>query len=287
MDVNFEHDRSVPRRPNSAAPGSCRVVLRVHRISAHAAFSHQCMGRKTILADPHYGSGSRERTGKRIDTTRLKRIELAHVWYGLSVRVWTTLSLIMIGSIASADQLIDIPTARKILFEDVRYEFRAEPVVRGDIQHFLGIGIGKSFELDVREIQNSGTSPVGTFDFSYNFITAFPGGAAPGVSFGVQDAENLTKDGRRFYAVTTFRNGLDELSGNLYADVTLGFQCGSLTSPFVGVSLPFSNTVYLLAEDSGFRVSAGIGFHPAPKIDVRFITRDQKMLLSVSATSRF
>jgi len=210
----------------------------------------------------------------------------AFVWYGLSVRFLTVLSLAMLGTIASADQLIDIPTARKILFEDFRYEFRAEPVVGGQLQHFLGLGIGKSFELDLRDIENPGVRSVSTFDFSYNYVPALPG-ISPGISFGVQDASNTTLDGRRFYAVTTFRNTMDDIAGNVYADITLGFQVGSLTSPFVGVSVPFSQNFYVIAEDSGFRVSAGAEFRPSPRLAIRFVVREQRTLLSLSATSRF
>ena len=192
----------------------------------------------------------------------------------------------MLGALASADQLIDIPTARKIQLDDVRYEFRSSPYPGGSVQHFLGIGVGQSFELDMRDVWNAGTKPAGTFDFSYNLLSAIPG-ISPGISFGVQDAANLTTDGRRFYAVTTFRNDLDELPGNLYEDVTVGVQFGSLNSPFVGVALPVSKQVYLIAEHSGFRLSAGVEFRVLPHLAFRLITRDQETLLSLSGTVKF
>jgi len=173
------------------------------------------------------------------------------------------------------------------VFEDFRYEYRAEPTVGGEIQNFLGLGIGKSFELDLRDFRPAGGQSVNTLDLSYNLISAFPGGVAPGVSFGVQDAANVTPDGRRFFAVTTFRNTMDEISGNVYADITLGFQVGSLTSPFVGVSVPFTSHLYLLAEDNGFRINAGLEFRPSSRMALRFIVREQRTLLSLSATSRF
>jgi hypothetical protein len=203
------------------------------------------------------------------------------------VRLLTLAFLALASSSALADDLIDIPTARKILFEDVRYEFRVDPDLRGSNQQFMGIGIGNSWELDLRDIHNPATAPVGTFDLAYNLLSAFPGGIAPGISFGVQDAANLTQDGRRFYAVTTLRNSMDELPGNVYCDVTLGFQIGSLTSPFVGVSMPFSKTLYLLAEDSGFRLSSGFEFRPIPRVSARIIFRANQTLLSLSATGKF
>lgn len=203
------------------------------------------------------------------------------------MRLLTLALLIASASTAIADDLIDIPTARKINFEDVRYEFRVQPDLRGDNQQFLGIGIGTSLELDLRDIHTAALAPVGTFDFAYNLLPAFPGGIAPGISFGVQDAANLTPDGRRFYAVTTVRNSMDDIPGNVYMDVTLGFQVGSLTSPFVGISMPFAKTFYLLAEDNGFRVSAGFELRPIPRVNVRFIVRGNQPLLSLSAAAKF
>ncbi len=202
------------------------------------------------------------------------------------MRLLPTLLLSLTAGIASADQLIDIPTARKIPFEDVRYEFRAAPVVSGDLAHFLGIGVGNSFELDLRDVVKSGMNPVGTFDFSYNYIASVPG-ISPGISLGVLDASNLTQDGRRFYAVTTFRNPMDDLPGNLYSDISVGIQTGSLTSPFIGISLPFSKSFYLIAEHNGFRLSSGVELRPAPHVAVRFITRDRETLVSISAMLKF
>jgi hypothetical protein len=194
--------------------------------------------------------------------------------------------LSVVATTAFADELIDIPTARKISFEDVRYEFRADPTLRGTSQSFLGVGIGNSYELDFRDIQNKGSAAVATYDFEYNLLAAIPG-LAPGFSLGVQDAANLTSDGRRFYAVTTFRNTMDDIPGNVYADITLGFQVGSLTSPFVGVAVPFATNLFVLAEDSGFRVSAGLEYRPSKRMNVRLVVRNNQTLLSLSATTRF
>jgi len=202
------------------------------------------------------------------------------------MRLLTVVSLTLLGAIASADELIDIPTARKIVFEDVKFEYRAQPTSHGDAQSYLGIGVGRSFELDLRDIRDAGTAPVGTFDFSYNYLAALPG-LSPGLSFGVLDAANLTSDGRRFYAVTTFRNTMDEISGNVYADITLGMQVGSMTSPFVGVSVPFSPSIYLIAEDSGFRLSAGLEYRISSRVIFRVIDRNNQTLQSLRAAARF
>lgn len=202
------------------------------------------------------------------------------------MRLLTLALFTVIASSAFADELIDIPTARKITFEDVRYEFRAQPDLRGNNQQFLGIGVGTSFELDLKDTHTTKLAPVGSFDVAYNILTAFPG-LAPGFAVGIQDAPNLTPDGRRFYLVTTFRNEMDDLPGNLYTDVSLGIQTGSITSPFVGISMPFSKTLYLVAEDSGLRVSGGFELRPAPRVNLRFVVRDNQPLISLSASGKF
>lgn len=192
----------------------------------------------------------------------------------------------MFGALAMADELIDIPTARKIVFDDFRFEYRMEPFAGGDQQQFLGLGLGPSFELDFRDIQDSDVAPRATFDFSYNYLAAIPG-ISPGVSIGIQDAANQTSDGRRLYAVTTFRETMDEIPGNVYTDITVGFQAGSLTSAFAGVAMPFSTNLYLLAEDSGFRLSAGLEYRLSHRITFRLIDRENETLLSLSASGKF
>ena len=202
------------------------------------------------------------------------------------MRLQIVLGLALLASCASADQLIDIPTGRKIPTDDFRYEVRASPYSHGDVQHFLGIGVGPSMEFDFREMLTTGSHPIATGDFAFNILSAVPS-LAPGFSVGVQDAANLTPDGRRFYAVTTFRNELDELSGNLYADITVGMQFGSLSSPFVGAAVPLGEKIYLIAEHSGFRLSTGLELRPLPKVVFRVISRNQKTLLSLSALVKF
>ncbi len=194
--------------------------------------------------------------------------------------------LTMLGATAFADQLIDIPTARLIVFEDFRYELRSAPYAGGDQQQYLALGVGKSWELDLRDIQNSETASRGTFDLQYCLLQALPD-ISPAVSFGVQDGANETMDGRRFYAVTTFRESLDDVGSNAYADITLGYQSGSLDGMFAGVKVPLTTNFAVLGEDSGFRLSAGFEYRPTRNVTLRWITRDQQTLLSLSAVGRF
>lgn len=191
-----------------------------------------------------------------------------------------------LGSLACADRLIDIPTARKIAYDDYRYEFRAEPYSKGAFEQYLGIGVGKSFELDLRGVQEQGERQIGTFDFAYDFIAAIPG-VSPGISFGVQDAQDRTDEGRRFYAVTTFREPLQAINESVKSDITVGIQFGRLASPFVGFELPFSREVFLVAEHSGYRISAGLELRPAQNVIFRYVERGTQPVISLSLSSRF
>jgi len=194
--------------------------------------------------------------------------------------------MLSLGAIASADRLIDIPTARKIPYDDFRYEFRSEPFVSGTFEQYLGLGIGKSFELDLRSMEQRGDRQVGTFDFAYDFIAAIPD-VSPGISIGVQDAADRTIDGRRYYIATTYREALQVINESVKADITLGAQTGKISSPFVGFLLPFSKEVYLIGEHNGYRISAGFEIRPAPNMAFRFYTRGSNAMLSLSLSSRF
>ena len=202
------------------------------------------------------------------------------------MRLPLVLGAMSLVALASADRLIDIPTARKIPFEDVRYEFRSEPFSAGSFEQYLGLGIGKSFELDLRGVEERGQKQVGTFDFAYDLIAALPG-VSPGISFGVQDGADRTADGRRYYFATTYRELLQVIGGNEKSDVTLGVQTGKLTSPFVGFSLPLSKQVFFVGEHNGYRISAGLELRLTNRIAVRYYTRGQQMFLSLSASGRF
>ena len=202
------------------------------------------------------------------------------------MRLPALLCILSLGAIASADRLIDIPTARKIPFDDFRYEFRSEPFVAGSFEQYLGLGVGKSFELDLRSVEQRGDRQVGTFDFAYDFIAAIPN-VSPGISVGVQDAADRTLDGRRYYVATTYREAMQVINESVKADITVGVQTGRLSSPFVGFLLPFSKEVFLIGEHNGYRISAGFEIRPAANLSVRYYTRGSSAMLSFSLSSRF
>ena len=69
--------------------------------------------------------------------------------------------------------------------------------------------------------------------------------------------------------------------------LTLGAQFGKLNSPFVGVSMPLSPQFALLAEHSGYRLSAGFEIRPVKPVALRLVQRGSKPMLSLSVAARF
>ncbi len=202
------------------------------------------------------------------------------------MRRLAALSLLGLASLASADRVLTVPTARKLTYGTVRYEFRAEPKQRGAREHLLGVGIGPAYELELRTEWKNDRVSVGTFDFAYNLIAPIPE-LSPGISFGVQDALDQTFDGRRFYLATTFRPIFSTVNGDVPADVTLGLFQGRYTHPFVGVSLPFAREFRLLAEHNGFRPQAGFELRPRPNLGLRIAFRERQTLTSLQYSTRF
>jgi hypothetical protein len=202
------------------------------------------------------------------------------------MRRTAVLPIFLLAALGHADRLIAVPTARKIPYGTVRYEFRGEPRQVGERENLLGLGIGTSFDMELRLDQEPGERSVGTFDFSYNYIAPLAG-LVPGLSMGIQDAMDRTEDGRRFFGAATFRQPFSTLNGDFPADMTIGFFAAKHWSPFVGVLVPFSKEFHLLAEHNGNRIAAGFEYRPIPVLNLRFQVRGQRPLLSAQLTTRF
>lgn len=207
------------------------------------------------------------------------------VGYLLPVRIWVLALAAAAASPAHADRIITVPTARKLPFRTVRYELQAHPGGNRVSESYLGIGIGTALEIELRHGAARSGGAEGTIDFAYNYLP--PILDAPGISFGIQDALDRTPDGQRFFFAIGFRPMFSTLSGDVPADVTLGAFLGRVDSAFVGVAIPFSEQVRLLAEHNGYRLSSGFEIRPVRTIGLRAILRDQALHLGFWATKRF
>ncbi len=196
------------------------------------------------------------------------------------------LLLLAMAATSQADRLITIPTARKLLFGAVRAETLVETGSARTWEGFLGLGIGKSFEAEIHTEHFPGKNTAIGFDLSYSYVAPILG-YSPGIAAGVQDAFDSTRDGRRFWAATTYRKTFNVIGGTYFADLTIGGFVGKKTSPFAGASIPVSRYVRVLAEHNGYRLSSGLEIRPKPEIAFRLVFRERDSLLGLNLTKKF
>jgi hypothetical protein len=198
------------------------------------------------------------------------------------------LSVALVGPIATAqaDPLIDIPTARKLPYGDFKLEFADESSETQTQLAWFDAGIGKSFEATF-EAERFGREPVKTSeDFMYNVISAIPG-LAPGIAFGVEDIANTSQDGRRPYAVITYREATQTFDGDIPFDLSVGTYFKNRLYPFVGMSLPLSHKIRVIGEFDGFRPVGGLEFQSSHALTFRLLVRGGNTLGDVVWTSHF
>lgn len=193
---------------------------------------------------------------------------------------------ILAPCLSQADRLISVPLGRKLPYRTARVEFMGEPYRGGVFESYVGLGVATAFDVEIRTQRLRGVKGYNAVDLSYNVIGPIPD-FAPGISVGVQDVADATSDGRRFYTAVTYRQSNYTLNGEVPGDITLGAFVGVHSSAFVGVSLPFSREVRLLAEHNGYRLSAGFEIRPTPTVGLRLFVREQQAFASLSLTHRF
>ena len=202
------------------------------------------------------------------------------------MRVAALLLLTVSASLAHADWLIDIPTGRKIPQDGYHIEWRSTNRTNGYTDARAGFGIGTALEATVHAQQIGGDTRVGTIDFAYTVLPPVPS-ISPGVSIGILDTNDQTRDRRRFFAALTFREDFDSADGTLPADVTIGGFAGERSSAFVGLGLPLSRRLRFVAEHNGIRIATGIDYQLYQKLAVRVLVRNQATTLGLSLATRF
>lgn len=203
------------------------------------------------------------------------------------MRLLFLLASALLGSSALADRFITIPTGSKIPFRTTRAELMIEPTRDANAYLFLGIGIGKTFEIEIRGEAFSGVDDVLTADIAYNLNSPLVD-LAPGISFGVLDLADNTSEGRRGYFAITIRQAQQiDFPGGTPLEFTVGASFGRLHTPFVGAMVPFSDDFRLLFEHSGYRLSAAMEFRSRQAPTIRLVFREHETLLSFSGVARF
>lgn len=186
---------------------------------------------------------------------------------------------------AIADRLIVVPIATKLLYRMYRLEVRTD----GDDKTWthIGVGLTREIEAEFQMERLSANRWVGTLDVAYNYMVPIVD-TVPGVSIGMRDLFDRTEEGRFAYLAFTQRLGLDgEFNSHTPMEVTLGAKFGRRSSPFVGVSIPFTWQFRGLAEHDGRFLRAGFEYRASTNFSLRWVTEERGPSWSLRWTARF
>ncbi|MHB8637025.1 MAG: hypothetical protein ACYC96_11210 [Fimbriimonadaceae bacterium] len=159
-----------------------------------------------------------------------------------------------VGALARGDQLLLMPTARRL-----------EPgVLRGELwsarrlaDFSLTAGIAQTWDAEFSIDRFGADKGRPTASFAYYYLTPIAD-LTPGVCAGVLDAAAATTDGRRLYACATLNRSLPKLGKYGYTELTAGMQVGRRSAPMAGFKAPVAREISLLAEYDGIRFNEGI-----------------------------
>jgi hypothetical protein len=122
---------------------------------------------------------------------------------------------------------------------------------------------------------------------AYNYILPITD-VSPGISVGLNDVLNRTRDGRSAYLAWTHRYGnIGELNQNVPTEFTMGVSSQQSGPFFVGLTVPLAEHLRLLAEHNGKRLTAGVELRPIPNVGVRFLFRPDENLAGLWVSAKF
>ena len=216
-------------------------------------------------------------------------LTLKQVLIGYRCRVRYLFAAITIASscVCSADYVITVPNARKILNQEFKAEYTWEASTRANVKTWLAYGLNQAIEVALTSETVSPRDRICSFDLSYSIAYPFVN-KIPGLSVGVIDGCNSSRDGRHFYLATSYDVGMTgQYNGNTPMTVVIGGFFGSMNGPFVGVTIPYTETFRLLAEHDTKHITAGFEFKPAKEASIRWMFRDQTVMWSVGFSGSF
>lgn len=190
-----------------------------------------------------------------------------------------------LASGAWADRLINVPVATKLVAGTVRYEQAFGLSDRAVRRESLLYAVDDTLEVEARHLRSDGSDAF-TLDLYATLLSPFKG-YAPGFAFGVRDALGATGDGLRPWVAVTFREPFQLGEIERGADFTIGAFFGRHGSALVGFSIPFGPDLRLLAENDGYRLSAGFQYAPVRSLELRLLVEDLTPLGSLRYSIRF
>lgn len=192
----------------------------------------------------------------------------------------------MVPALGWADRVITTPQGRKIPSGNAKVEFLA---VSGEDTYFgwLGYGIDQYIEIEFYGESYNSKSVTAGLNLSYNYLSPITD-LAPGISFGVLDVSNQTRDERAFYAaVTYFFGNLGDLNQNIPTEFTFGGWSRNGGQLFTSVSLPFSEGFRLIGEYDGREVNAGVEIVPFDGASLKWMVKDRVSVVGFGFQRRF
>lgn len=204
----------------------------------------------------------------------------------LKARTVTLIALVAVGAAVNADRLIFTPMGKKTPFNAIRLDLLSIPsrdVAFGMISFGLTSQIelelyGESFDSDRIDLAGSA---------SFNLISPITD-ISPGISVGVQDFANNTRDGRNVYLATTYYFGnIGQYNQDVPTIFTLGFSSRDQGFLFVNFALPLSENFRLVGEHDSYRISAGLEVMPFDGAMLRFLFRQDEPMIGFRFARRF
>ncbi|MFM9872130.1 MAG: hypothetical protein ACKVQS_01540 [Fimbriimonadaceae bacterium] len=190
------------------------------------------------------------------------------------MRLITVCGLIWVGvgltSLGFGDRLISTPMGKKLPHNAAKLEFLSQPS-RDTVFGWFGYGLTDSIELEFygESFDSSRITP--GLNFSYNYISPITD-LAPGISLGVLDITDQTREERAIYAAITFYFGnVGDLNQNEPTIFTLGGWSRHGGSFFFNAAFPFSEKIRLIGEHDGNRIGAGVELTPFEGASLKYL----------------
>ncbi len=204
----------------------------------------------------------------------------------MQVRNIASVAVFALCTLSFADRLILIPTGKKILSGGMRYEVLTI-VGKDTTLGWIGTGLGQSYDFEITGESYDSNRVVNGVDFSYNYTVPVID-FAPGISFGVQDAANVTRRGRNTYIAVTYRFGnFGEHNQDVPTELTFGFWTRENGLMFFGASLPLSEPLTLLVEHDSDIMTAGIEVSPFKGGAFRMLFHERETLVGLRFFAAF
>jgi hypothetical protein len=202
------------------------------------------------------------------------------------MRFWVAAAATGLAGCSAAERLIAAPVGVKIRSDETRIEhvWTAGDPDRG--QWIVGMGVGLAYDFEIVYERAQGSPRGLTFHGSFNLLPPVVD-FAPGISFGMLDMLNQTRDGRSPYVAISFRYAQFG-DFNVEAPVlsTIGMRGGKHAGLFTSVELPFADSFRLLVEHDAIRLTAGVELRPVRGLVVRWLFRQEETMLGVQVRWR-